>query len=207
MNQREIWDQNADAWKELGVCLEDRTAIREFLHDDGFYEMHDDPKTADDNKRSPRDNKPDVLDIGVGTESHLDRDLVNAVALDLSSKMLMYNHSDKRVQASAVNLPVPEDSFDRALSTFVMRYLSVDEQKQAIREMIRAVRPGGGVYVIDYRRIGGDSEVAPFDPVMLMKRVGIERGTEQGRYATGVIGIIGSGFAANYNVQVLRILV
>lgn len=59
------------------MYLGDRLAVYNFLYYDGFY-------------RSIDGEMLDVLDIGVGTDSYLNPLTVNAVALDVSSRMLTF---------------------------------------------------------------------------------------------------------------------
>ncbi len=95
-----------------------------------------------------------VLDVAAGTGRRtqliLDRTQAGrVVALDSSARMLdeaRRKISDPRVefvQASALLLPFPDDSFDVVCSTWLLSIL--DEPRRAVSEFLRVLKPGGTV--------------------------------------------------------------
>jgi arsenite methyltransferase len=101
-----------------------------------------------------------VLDVGCGPGFYVS-ELLGAVGraglvtgVDLSPDMLAVaaeraaGHENARFhQADATSLPVPDASFDRAVCVQVLEY--VRDVPAALREMHRALRPGGRVLVWD----------------------------------------------------------
>lgn len=97
-----------------------------------------------------------LLDIGCGTGSFLraTRDLVStADGVDLSAGMI--DHARRRVgndtglrftQIDGPMLPFPDASFDVVTSVLSFRYLDWDP---IIREVLRVLRPGGRLLVVD----------------------------------------------------------
>jgi ubiquinone/menaquinone biosynthesis C-methylase UbiE len=51
--------------------------------------------------------------------------------------------------AYADELPLPNDSFDRVLSSYMLHHLDEQPQVAAIREIRRVLRPGGELHVVD----------------------------------------------------------
>ncbi len=102
-----------------------------------------------------------VLDIGCGTGDDVRRmaEIVGstgrAVGLDSSEVMVAQararsegtNLPAEFVQGSAYELPFENDSFDACRCERVLQHL--DEPLAAIREMMRVVRPGGRVLLLD----------------------------------------------------------
>ena len=46
-------------------------------------------------------------------------------------------------------LPLPDATFDRVLSAFMLHHLDADERLRAFREIRRVLRPGGQLHVVD----------------------------------------------------------
>ncbi|MGH7367615.1 MAG: class I SAM-dependent methyltransferase [Candidatus Rokuibacteriota bacterium] len=109
-----------------------------------------------------------VLDIGCGTGSlvtliksvHPD---VDVVGLDPDPKALARarGKADRaRVaiqfdQRFADDLPYPEASFDRVLSSFMFHHLEPDERATTLREVRRVLKPTGFLHLLDFA--GSDS--------------------------------------------------
>jgi arsenite methyltransferase len=101
-----------------------------------------------------------VLDVGCGPGFYV-TELLEAVGpegavagVDASADMLAVaakraegNDNVEFHQANATSLPVPDAGFDRALCVQVLEY--VDDVSAALKEMHRALRPGGRVLVWD----------------------------------------------------------
>lgn len=51
--------------------------------------------------------------------------------------------------ADAAALPFPDDSFDLAVAVTVIQHLTPEDQRLAVRELVRVVRPGGHVLAVD----------------------------------------------------------
>lgn len=87
-------------------------------------------------------------------------------AIDISSKMIKYlrfkNPMIPAIIADArVSLPVKDNSFELALCFFSMRYL--ENQEEVISELLRVVKPGCQVGIIDYDNYIYGYEVRAFN--------------------------------------------
>ena len=112
-----------------------------------------------------------LVDVGAGTGllALAFADAVQRVwALDISSGMVEYLRAKaasaglenvQAVVASAVSLPLVEDSADLVVSNYCFHHLDADGKRRAIAEIARVLRPGG-------RLIFGDMmfELAVSDP-------------------------------------------
>ncbi len=111
--------------------------------------------------RLPNDAQK-VLDVATGTadvaiEMARRRPEVEVTGLDFVQKMLDIGLEKvirkglqdriKFINGDAMNLPFPDDSFDAATIAFGMR--NIPDRKGAIKEMMRVVRPGGKVLVLE----------------------------------------------------------
>ena len=106
----------------------------------------------------------EVLDVGCGTGSLTFavakiKNVSRIVGLDPSTGFVEYARSlniDARVSfevGNAINLPFPDASFDRCLSSLVVSF--VPDAPQAVREMRRVTRPGGLVATCMWDNRGG----------------------------------------------------
>lgn len=115
--------------------------ILDYLHDSGIHEGRG-------------------LDMGCGTGHYAQRMAehgYNITGLDYSLAMLQNacNSSSpgtlKHVQASATALPFTRDAFDFAYTINVLHHIATPEdQQQALRELLRIVRPGGLLFILDF---------------------------------------------------------
>jgi ubiquinone/menaquinone biosynthesis C-methylase UbiE len=58
----------------------------------------------------------------------------------------------------STELPYPDGSFDRVLSTLFFHHLSTDDKRRTVEEVTRVLKPGGELHVADWGR--------PSDPLM-----------------------------------------
>jgi len=104
-----------------------------------------------------------VLDLGCGTatltllvkQTHPDADVVG---LDGDTQVLEIGRS-KAVKAGvsitldhgmAFDLPYPDNSFDRVLSSLMFHHLSTEDKQRTLGETFRVLRPGGELYIVDF---------------------------------------------------------
>jgi ubiquinone/menaquinone biosynthesis C-methylase UbiE len=104
-----------------------------------------------------------VLDIGCGTgtlivalkRQHPD---VQVVGLDPDEKALRRaRNKAERAKVSvqldhgfADELPYPERSFDRVLSSFMFHHLDEQERESTSRKVLRVLKPGGSFHLVDF---------------------------------------------------------
>jgi ubiquinone/menaquinone biosynthesis C-methylase UbiE len=112
-------------------------------------------------ERSIGQAKGDVLEIGGGTGSNLRYygPAVTSLTITepeepmlkrLEKKVREQGSAAKVVRAPAEELPFEDDSFDSVVSTLVL--CGVDDQRQALREIRRVLRPGGHLLFIEHVR-------------------------------------------------------
>ncbi len=105
--------------------------------------------------------KGDVLEVGGGTGSNLAYygPAVSSLTMTepeepmlkrLEKKVREQTSAAKVVRAPAEKLPFEDDSFDTVVSTLVL--CGVDDQRQALGEIRRVLRPGGRLLFIEHVR-------------------------------------------------------
>jgi ubiquinone/menaquinone biosynthesis C-methylase UbiE len=105
-----------------------------------------------------------IIDVGCGTGSltlliPARANISTIEAIDYEEQFveaLRQRNSDPRItagQGDACALPFGENQFDRALSMLVLHFVS--DAHQAVREMVRVVRPGGIVAATVWDTLGG----------------------------------------------------
>lgn len=62
------------------------------------------------------------------------------------------------VEARATELPFPDGHFDKVLSTLFFHHLPTDQKQRTLAEIVRVLKPGGELHVVDFGR--------PADPLM-----------------------------------------
>lgn len=130
---------------------------------------------------APSDAAFDLLDIGTGTGSlalaALERwPAARVTGVDPSARMMEVAADEARrrgasvadrlqlVKGSAGDLPLPDASFDMAVSTFVIQL--VPSRARALREACRVLRPGGRFACLTWQ---ADDE--PFEPDRILDEV------------------------------------
>ena len=149
-----------------------------------------------------------VLDIGCGTGSlvilikrlHPD---VYVVGLDPDPKALARGR--RKAERAAVSiqfdqgfsddLPYPEASFDRVISSFMFHHLEPDEKEKTLSEVRRVLKPGGSLHLLDFG--GPESSSHGFLPRLLHFSHRL-RGNFEGRIPT-LMSL--AGFAASKEVS------
>jgi SAM-dependent methyltransferase len=137
------WDADADAYQQ---------EHRAFLGDVEFRWCPEGLREADAHLLGEVDGRR-ILEVGCGAAAcsrWLATQGAEVVALDLSAGMLRHareaaNATGVRVplvQADALRLPVPDDAFDLAFTAFGAVPF-VDDSAAVMREVFRALKPGG----------------------------------------------------------------
>jgi len=104
-----------------------------------------------------------VLDLGCGTgtlaimakQAQPDAEVVG---LDADPEMLKVAHNKSSREVSDVkfdegmtfNLPYPDASFDRVLSSIMIHHLKTSDKEKTAREIYRVLKAGGQLHVIDF---------------------------------------------------------
>lgn len=104
---------------------------------------------------SNQEKSEDILDTGCGTGVNILRlhsEVKSIIGIDYAWGLL--ERCQKRIQANKIKnahlchasttaIPLPDSSIDRILCLSVMQYLNDDEFRQALREFVRVLAPGG----------------------------------------------------------------
>ena len=94
-----------------------------------------------------------ILDAGCGTGynvSHYERAGHSVFALDVASDAIVgvrQRGLRKVCQASVTQIPYRSGAFDFVFSFDVIGQVSVEQAEEAVREMYRVLKPGGGLFV------------------------------------------------------------
>ncbi|GAA2271024.1 hypothetical protein GCM10010149_10630 [Nonomuraea roseoviolacea subsp. roseoviolacea] len=103
-----------------------------------------------------------VLDVGCGT-GYLSRILAPVVTpsghvtgLDPSPAMIEYatRHAPANctyVTGEGQDLPFPDGSFDLVVSSLAVHHIPVEARPEALRQMLRVLRPGGRLLIAEFR--------------------------------------------------------
>lgn len=100
-----------------------------------------------------------ILELGAGTGANFEFYPANkqAVSSELSIEMLTAASkkadSNVLIQADAQQLPFPDNTFDAAFATLV--FCSIPEPPLAFAELLRSVKPGGTVVLLEHVRPPG----------------------------------------------------
>jgi ubiquinone/menaquinone biosynthesis C-methylase UbiE len=113
------------------------------------------------------DTAGQVLEIGCGTANlalmvKRMRPQLEVVGLDPDAKALA--RAGRKAQRAGLalqldrgfadELPYPDGSFDRVLSSLMFHHLDADLRAPSLRQVLRVLRPGGSLHLMDF---GGDS--------------------------------------------------
>ena len=108
-----------------------------------------------------------VLDLGCGTGKFMQKFYKEAVkyyGLDLSNEQLkiaknkVKSNNVQFICCSAENIPLPENSIDVIISTWVLgTILEVDRRNKVLEEMKRVLKVDGSIYLVE-NDIGGEFE-------------------------------------------------
>lgn len=106
-----------------------------------------------------------VLDLGCGTgtltilvkQRYPDAEMVG---IDGDAQVLEIAHAKAHQQGvnltldqgMAYQLPYPDNSFDRVLSSLVLHHLTTQERQRALNEAYRVLKPHGEFWIIDFGR-------------------------------------------------------
>lgn len=153
-----------------------------------------------------------VLDLGCGTgtlmilvkQTHPQSEVVGldgdprilAIAREKAAKAGVQITLD---HGMAFQMPYPDKTFDRVLSSLVLHHLTTENKLRAVREVFRVLRPGGELHVVDFgkphtvwarlisRTMLGfeqvDDNLKGLLPAMF-RQAGLEQVAETARYAT-----------------------
>lgn len=109
-----------------------------------------------------------VLDLGCGTGKFMQKfykDTIKYYGLDLSEKQLEIAKNKVKgenvdfICCSAENIPLPDNSIDVIISTWVLgTILEIDRRNKAIEEMERVLKKDGVIFLVE-NDIGGEFEI------------------------------------------------
>ena len=104
-----------------------------------------------------------VLDLGCGTGTltvliktlHPEADVAgvdgDSEVLDLAkAKAERADVNIKWDHGLAFELPYPDQFFDRVLTSLMLHHLTSDNKRRAFREVLRVLRPGGELHIVDF---------------------------------------------------------
>jgi ubiquinone/menaquinone biosynthesis C-methylase UbiE len=74
---------------------------------------------------------------------------ISPEAIELSKKNLIGLKNVEFIQASIMKLPLKNDSFDIVWNAGVIEHFKEEQQKKAIREMLRITKPGGSIILFN----------------------------------------------------------
>lgn len=100
-----------------------------------------------------------VLDVGCGTGrwlSRLEEHGLSGIGIDQSSEMLFLARKrgtlSPMVSGEVQNMPFRDESFECVSAVTVIQHIPPQEQLRALAEMVRVLRPGGYLFLIELIR-------------------------------------------------------
>jgi len=106
-----------------------------------------------------------VLDLGCGTATLtilLKQTHPTAIVVGLDGDPKILAIAEAKVAQAGVDLtldqglayemPYPDQSFDRVVSSLVIHHLTTENKRRAFKEIYRVLRPGGELHVLDFGR-------------------------------------------------------
>ena len=124
-----------------------------------------------------------VLDLGCGTGTlaimaKRARPSADVSGLDADPEMLDRAHRKAREaeleirfdQGLANELPYPDASFDRILSTLFLHHLRPEVKALTVAEVVRVLKPGGELHVADWGLPSDPLDAPPLAPDPLLRR-------------------------------------
>lgn len=156
----EYWKENYDTMeKKLRedkadlslVCFRDKTKWENQFYD--YFQNRIFQKLL---QRVGNIKDKDTLDIGTGIgrwAKRLANRGGNVIGIDLDEKVIQKNlefYPDiKFVPMSCTDLTFKDNSFDLVTSVTVLQHIPYEEQKRAIREIVRVTRKGGHILILE----------------------------------------------------------
>ncbi|MDB5353405.1 MAG: ubiG 3 [Planctomycetota bacterium] len=119
-----------------------------------------------------------ILDLGCGKgrfARHLKRLGADVVGLDPSSGMLAFATGLDGVKASATRLPFASGRFDGVIAIEVLEHISAQGCVDTLAEIVRVLRPGGRVAIVDKNVFALDVH-RPWLPKLAVKWIDERRG-------------------------------
>jgi ubiquinone/menaquinone biosynthesis C-methylase UbiE len=106
-----------------------------------------------------------VLDLGCGTgtlailvrQSHPNADVTGLDADPDMLKVARYKSARQNTPVKfdvgmTYDLPYPDESFERVLSSIMIHHLKTPDKKRTAREIHRVLKPGGQLHIVDFGR-------------------------------------------------------
>ena len=108
-----------------------------------------------------------VLDLGCGTgtltvllkQTHPDAEIIGidgdpTVLTIARAKAALQNLTITFDEGMAFQLPYPDDSFDRIVSSLMFHHLTMEDKQRALHEVYRTLKPGGELLIVDFSKPG-----------------------------------------------------
>lgn len=163
ISQKDWWNGSRMPYLwEKGALPVFEPNLKESINQSGFYEG--------------LGTQSALLDLAVGAYSYIEKEKLpgsKLYAVDLSHNLLKrLRENDPSYKgytmANATALPIASNTFDRVLSTYMMRYLSPEEQVQSVVESVRVTRAGGRIDILDLKTTDYyNPEISEFVPATL----------------------------------------